>query len=166
MTHEAAWHYVRDVTRSVGVLAATALSVLLATSAYQSEEPPMPHSTDLATRLAAVTERGTLRITTGGRKTGKPHTVPIWFVVEGTTVYLGTLNVKRDWVRNLEKTPTATLAFDGLRLRGHISPVTDPALEAHIRELLAKKYWMAWIGSWFGKGPERTFRVDGLELAT
>jgi len=38
---------------------------------------------DLAARLAAIKDRGTLRITTRGRRTGKPHTVTIWFVVDG-----------------------------------------------------------------------------------
>lgn len=115
--------------------------------------------------LAAVKDRGTLRITTRGRKTGKPHTVPIWFVVEDTTVYLGTLDTRRDWVRNVGKNPDVVLDVDGVRLRGRAVAVTDPGLEAHVRDLLAKKYWMAWIGSWFGKGPARTFRVDGVEPA-
>ena len=43
--------------------------------------------------------------------------------------------------------------------------VTDRTGEAHVRDLLARKYWMAWIASWFGRGPERTFRVDELTPA-
>jgi hypothetical protein len=125
----------------------------------------MPTTPDVAAKLAAVKDRGTLRITTRGRTTGKPHTVPIWFVVEGTTVWLGTLDARRDWVRNVAKTPDVVLDLDGLRVRGRASAVTDPTVEAHVRDLLAKKYWMAWIGSWFGKGPARTFRVDGVEPA-
>jgi len=124
----------------------------------------MPASVDPAARLAAVKDRGTLRITTRGRKTGKPHTVPIWFVVEDTTVWLGTLDPRRDWVRNLQKTPDVVLDLDGLRLRGRAHAISDPAVDRHVRELLARKYWMAWIGSWFGKGPARTFRVEGLEV--
>jgi nitroimidazol reductase NimA-like FMN-containing flavoprotein (pyridoxamine 5'-phosphate oxidase superfamily) len=122
----------------------------------------MPPAPDLAARLAAVADRSTCRITTRGRRTGRPHTVPIWFLVEGTTVYLGTLNTERDWVRNLEKSPEVTLDVDGLRIHGHAATVHDAALENHVHELLAHKYWMAWIGSWFGKGPARTFRVDDV----
>ena len=120
---------------------------------------------DLLARLASIADRGTLRITTQGRKSGKRHTVTIWFLVDGTTVYLGTLDARRDWVRNAEKTPAVELDIDGLRLRGRASTITDPELEAHVRDLLAKKYWMAWLGSWFGMGPARTFRVDGVEVA-
>src|ERR1051326_1982736 len=50
---------------------------------------------DLLTRLGAVADRGTLRITTRGRKTGRPHTVTIWFVVDGRTIFLGTLHARR-----------------------------------------------------------------------
>ncbi len=120
---------------------------------------------DLLARLAAIADRGTLRITTRGRKTGKPHTVTIWFLVDGTTVFLATLDARRDWVRNAETTPAVDLEIDGLRLRGRASAITDAELEGHVRDLLAKKYWMAWLGSWFGMGPARTFRVDGVEVA-
>ena len=120
---------------------------------------------DLAARLAALKDRSTLRITTRGRRTRKPHTVLIWFVADGTTLYLATLNAKRDWVRNVRKTPDVTLALGRLRVRGRASVVTDPVLEGRIRDLLARKYWMAWIGSWFGMGPDATFRVDDLGVA-
>ena len=122
-------------------------------------------SSDLGARLAVVRDRGTLRITTRGRRSGKPHSVPIWFLVEDTTVFLATLNADRDWVRNAARTPEVELDLDAFRLRGRVSTVTDPGLEAHVRALLAGKYWMAWIGSWFGMGPARTFRVDGLATA-
>jgi len=119
---------------------------------------------DLAARLAALKDRSTLRITTRGRRTGKPHTVPIWFVADGTSLYLATLNAKRDWVRNLRKTPDVALEVGELRVRGRARVVTDPAFEGRIRDLLARKYWMAWIGSWFRMGPDATFRVDDLEV--
>ena len=122
-------------------------------------------SSDLGARLASVKNRGTLLITTRGRKSGKPHAVPIWFLVEDTTVFLATLNADRDWVRNAARTPDVELDLDTLRLRGRVSTVTDPGLAAHIRDLLARKYWMAWIGSWFGMGPARTFRVDSIATA-
>ena len=125
----------------------------------------MAPSAEVAARLAAVKDRSTLRITTRGRKSGKPHTVPIWFAVEDATVYLGTLDARRDWVRNVGKAPDVLLDVDGVRFRGRASVVTDPRDKAHVRDLLAKKYWMAWVGSWLGKGPARTFRVDDLAPA-
>ena len=50
----------------------------------------MPDS--LTARLAAVKDRSTCRITTRGRRTGRPHTRTIWFVVEDTVLYLATLS--------------------------------------------------------------------------
>jgi hypothetical protein len=144
--------------------ASVLVGALLAAGACIGEERMAP-SADVAARLAAVQDRSTLRITTRGRKTGKPHTVPIWFLVEDGTVYLATLDARRDWVRNVGRTPEVVLDVDGVRVRGRATAVTDPRLEAHVRELLAKKYWMAWIGSWLGRGPARTFRVDGVEPA-
>ncbi len=123
----------------------------------------MPDS--LTARLAAVKDRSTCRITTRGRRTGRPHTRTIWFVVEDTVLYLATLNARRDWVRNAQKNPDVELDLGSLRVRGRLTTITEPALEAHVRGLLGHKYWMAWIASWFGTGPERTFRVDELTPA-
>jgi deazaflavin-dependent oxidoreductase (nitroreductase family) len=124
-----------------------------------------PGAAVAATDLAAVADRSTLRITTRGRKSGQPHTVTVWFVVDGPTIYLTTLDATRDWVRNLEKTPEVEIEVGTLRLQGRGSTVTDAALDAQIRAQLVDKYWLAWVGSWFGKGPERTFRIDDLRAA-
>jgi hypothetical protein len=68
---------------------AVLVAAVLAGGASLGEERPMPDS-DLSARLAAVEGSSTCRITTRGRRSGKPHTVTIWFLVEGTTLYLGT----------------------------------------------------------------------------
>jgi hypothetical protein len=60
----------------------------------------------LKQRLTPLKDRSTLQVTTIGRKTGKRHTVTVWFLVDGETVYLGTLKLKRDWVRNVMKNGT------------------------------------------------------------
>jgi len=72
-------------------------------------------------RLDRVAAKQTVRLTHYGRKSGKPHEVTIWFVVDGERVYLGTANVGRQWVRNVQKTPKVKLtirdeSFDGAAL--------------------------------------------------
>ena len=124
----------------------------------------MSESPGIAARLAPVAKRSTARITTRGRRTGNPHSVTIWFVVDGDAVYLGTLDAKRDWVRNAAETPAIELDIAGTRVRGRAHAIADPALEKRVRDLLAAKYWAAWIASWFGMGPALTFRVDELEV--
>lgn len=120
---------------------------------------------DLAARLAAVANDTIAQITTTGRKTGKPHTVPVWFVLDGDTIYLTTLNEKRDWVRNAEHTPTVTLAIGALRVQGHFARVGDPVLAARVGKLRRDKYMLGRIASWFGYDTAVTFRVDDLQLA-
>jgi len=119
----------------------------------------------LAERLAAVKNQSTCQIITRGRRTGKPHAKTIWFAVEDTVVYLATLNTGRDWVRNAQKNPDVELDLGAVRVRGRLATITDAALATHVGALLAGKYWMAWVGSWLGRGPERTFRVDEVKLA-
>jgi hypothetical protein len=120
-------------------------------------------ATDLDARLKVANRRWHCRITTRGRRTGKPHSVTIWFLVDGPRLYLGTMNAKRDWVRNVAKNPEAEFEIGDLRLRGRVVPITDPAAEPpHIQENFYRKYFVARIGSWFGVRPERMFRVDGV----
>jgi len=113
----------------------------------------------LKQRLAAVKDRSTLRLSTIGRKTGKRHTVTVWFLVDGEAVYLVTSNMKRDWIRNVMKNGHIELAVGDEVLKGRAKRITDAKRLEHVKTLLAKKYWAAWLGSWFGMGPEGAFVV-------
>jgi deazaflavin-dependent oxidoreductase (nitroreductase family) len=113
----------------------------------------------LKQRLAAVKDRSTLRLTTIGRKTSKQHTVTVWFLVDGETVYLATLKMKRDWPRNVMKNGHVELNVADEVLKGRAKQITDAKRLEHVNALLAKKYWVAWLGSWFGMGPEGAFAV-------
>jgi hypothetical protein len=117
-------------------------------------------------RLRAVSHQKECRVTTMGRRSGNPHTVTTWFVVEGDTIYLGTLDVTRDWVRNARAKGQVTIDFGTLAVTGTFADVTDPEVDARVHEELKRKYWIAWLGSWFRQGPERTFRVGDLQLAS
>lgn len=119
----------------------------------------MPTKGSVAQRLAVVQGRGTLRLTTRGRKTGRPHTVTIWFLVDGATVYLVTMSLRRDWPRNLLQNGYAELDIDASVFGGHATPVKDAKRLERVRELLNQKYWVAWLGSWFGFGPDGAFAV-------
>jgi len=112
----------------------------------------------LKQRLDAVKDRSTLRLSTIGRKTSKRRTVTVWFLVDGETVYLVTSNMKRDWVRNVMKNGKVELNVADEVLKGHGKKVDAKRLE-HVKALLSQKYWAAWLGSWFGLGPEGAFVV-------
>ena len=81
-------------------------------------------------------------LTTTGRRTGRPHTVEIWFARSGDTLYLlaGALE-RADFVRNLRADPRVTV-----RLGRHQVPATARVLAAGTEEdglarrLLLEKY--------------------------
>jgi deazaflavin-dependent oxidoreductase (nitroreductase family) len=113
----------------------------------------------LKQRLAPLKNRSTLQLTTIGRKTGKRHTVTVWFLVDGETAYLVTLKMKRDWPRNVMKNGEVELDIGSQVFKGHAKQIANAKRLEHVKMLLAKKYWAAWLGSWFGMGAEGAFGV-------
>ena len=96
----------------------------------------------VADRLKSVAGRQTLTLTHYGRKTGKPYNVTIWFVVDGDKVYLGTANVNRQWVRNVQKTPRVKLSIGGDTFEGEARYLTDRAERERAMKMVRRKYWM------------------------
>jgi deazaflavin-dependent oxidoreductase (nitroreductase family) len=111
-------------------------------------------------RLESLKERSTCRITTRGRRTGRPHTVTIWFVVgDGGRIHLGTLKMGRDWPKNVAANPEVVLEIGDLRLSGRVQQVSEESERARIASRIAAKYWAARIGSWLGFKPQGVFEV-------
>jgi deazaflavin-dependent oxidoreductase (nitroreductase family) len=110
-------------------------------------------------RLADLPGHSTLQLTTTGRKSGKRHTVTVWFLIEQQTVYLVTLRLQRDWPRNIRKNGRVELDIAGKSFKGHAKRILEAKRLAHVKALLAQKYWAAWLASWFGMGPEGAFAV-------
>ncbi|HXY50286.1 MAG TPA: nitroreductase family deazaflavin-dependent oxidoreductase [Terriglobales bacterium] len=95
-------------------------------------------------RLNKVANRQTVRLTHYGRKSGKPYEVTIWFVVDGERVFLGTANVGRQWVRNVQKTPRVKLMIGGETFEGTARFLADRAEHDRAQARIRKKYWMYW----------------------
>jgi deazaflavin-dependent oxidoreductase (nitroreductase family) len=80
-------------------------------------------------------------LTTTGRVTGRPHTIEIWFARHQDTIYLlagdGT---RADWVRNLVRTPAATVRVGGVEYAGRGRLIADPAEARRARDLVYGKY--------------------------
>ena len=93
-------------------------------------------------RLKAVAARQTLTLTHYGRKSGKPYDVTIWFVVDGDKVYIGTANVNRQWVRNVQKTPRVKLSIGAETFDGTARFLTDRAEHERAMAAIRRKYWM------------------------
>lgn len=80
-------------------------------------------------------------LTTAGRRTGRPHTIEIWFALRGTTAYLLAGGGRRsDWVRNLEKEPQVAVRIGDRRFSGRARIVADANEDELARDLLMTKY--------------------------
>jgi deazaflavin-dependent oxidoreductase (nitroreductase family) len=98
-------------------------------------------STELA-RLRRVAGKQTTRLTHYGRKTGKPHEVTIWFVLDRDRLYIGTANVNRQWVRNVQKTPKISLHIGNEKFEGNARFLADRAEHECAMAAIRRKYWM------------------------
>lgn len=97
--------------------------------------------------LTGIADESYCYVTTVGRRTGQPHTIEIWFVLRGRTVYLLSGGGRRsDWVRNLMKTPGVEVRIAGQRFSGQARIVDDPDEERLVRDLLPAKYRPGYTG--------------------
>jgi deazaflavin-dependent oxidoreductase (nitroreductase family) len=93
-------------------------------------------------RLKRVAGKPTTTLTHYGRKTGKPHEVTIWFVLDDDKLYLVTANVNRQWVRNVQKTPKIRLFIAGETFEGNARFLADRAAHERAMAAIRRKYWM------------------------
>jgi deazaflavin-dependent oxidoreductase (nitroreductase family) len=97
---------------------------------------------DVLNRLRRVAGKRTTRLTHFGRKTGKPHEVTIWFVLDGDRLYIGTANVNRQWVQNVQKTPKVKLSIGSQNFEGTVRLLTDRPERERAMAAIRRKYWM------------------------
>jgi deazaflavin-dependent oxidoreductase (nitroreductase family) len=92
-------------------------------------------------RPIELTDESFCYLTTTGRRTGKPHTIEIWFAVDGDVVYLLSGGGDRaDWVRNLMADPLVRLRIGTDEWNGTARVIHDEPTDAAPRQLLAAKY--------------------------
>lgn len=80
-------------------------------------------------------------LTTIGRRSGRPHTIEIWFALQGQTLYL--LSGGRDqsdWVRNLKHHAQVQVRIRQRVFDGQARLITDPQEEALARNIVYTKY--------------------------
>jgi deazaflavin-dependent oxidoreductase (nitroreductase family) len=92
-------------------------------------------------------------LTTIGRRSGKRHTIEIWFARENGTLYvLSGGGDSADWVRNLRKTAAVQVRIGSRTVAARARAVGTPDEDALARRLLDEKY-MGWksgkrLSSW------------------
>jgi deazaflavin-dependent oxidoreductase (nitroreductase family) len=138
--------------------AAAAVALLLATAAVGDDEAPLP---EVAAALERIANRSTIEITTVGRKSGKAHAKPIWFVVsDGKVLVQAGKDGKTDWYLNLMKSPSATLRQGDYTFQARAAAVTEPARIEAIHQMFLDKYTRAWLMSLFGSSIGRGKPVE------
>jgi len=83
-----------------------------------------------------------MTLTHCGRKSGKPYEVTIWFVLDDEKFYIGTANVKRQWVRNVQKTPQIKLSIGGEKFEGTARFLADRTEHERAMAAIRRKYWI------------------------
>jgi deazaflavin-dependent oxidoreductase (nitroreductase family) len=80
-------------------------------------------------------------VTTTGRRSGRPHTIEIWFALQGQTLYLLSGGRDRsDWVKNLKHDPQVQVRIRQDVFNGQARLITDPQEEALARDIVYTKY--------------------------
>jgi deazaflavin-dependent oxidoreductase (nitroreductase family) len=97
---------------------------------------------NISARLKRLAAKQTLILTHYGRKSGKAYNVRIWFVLNGDKIYIGTANVNRQWVRNVQKTPQVRLSIGGETFDGTARFLAGHAEHDHAMVAIRRKYWM------------------------
>ena len=114
--------------------------------------------------LEAHASESIVEITTIGRKSGQPRTIPIWFIYEHDRFYIQAGNDgNTSWYRNLKKNSQIGLKIGDLAFSGTARFIDDPTETERIHEMFRSKYLRArlaaWVGSQVGHG-----RVVEIEL--
>ena len=139
----------------------------LTTAVIAADEAPLP---EVASALARIRDGSNIEITTTGRKSGKPHTRPIWYVVDdGKILVQSGKDGKTDWYQNLQKTPAVTLKADQYTFRARGRLLTDQKDAERVRALFLDKYTSArllsWVGSGIGRGLPVELTIDSVAVS-
>ena len=76
-------------------------------------------------KLAKIASRKTLHLTTTGRRTGKRHTVEVWFAAGKDKLYLSHEGKETDWMKNIKKNSKVTMAIGDRKFEGKATYLQD-----------------------------------------
>jgi deazaflavin-dependent oxidoreductase (nitroreductase family) len=94
----------------------------------------------LSSALERVKDERFVYLTTKGRRTGRPHTVELWFALAGGKVYLSHEGGRTDWMKNLAREGAATMRIGGVTFGASARVAEGAARELGERALYEKYY--------------------------
>jgi len=112
-------------------------------------EVPMPAANDLRDRLFRDNE---VNITVTGRKSGRSISNPVWFVVEGNTLYLLPVQGSdTQWYKNVLHNPDIRIGAHGAEHTFKAIPITDATQVSSVVEKFREKYGKADVKKYYTK---------------
>lgn len=114
--------------------------------------------------MSDVTKAKLAHLTTRGRRTGKPHTVEIWFAASGDVVYLSHEGDYTDWMKNIQKDEKVSLEINGARFEGKARIVSEGESFLIGKHALYLKYYgkadSVVVDDWFSESTIVEIMVD------
>ena len=95
----------------------------------------------MAEDLQALTDDDFCYLTTTGRRSGRPHTIEIWYALSGQTLYLLSGGRDRsDWVKNLMLHAEVRVRIRESVFNGRARLITNQQEDALARKIVFDKY--------------------------
>lgn len=93
-----------------------------------------------------------LNISVTGRKSGRAITIPVWFVLEGETVYLLPVQGSdTQWYKNVLKNPSIRIEAHGAEAKLKAMSITDAAGVSSVVEKFRAKYGAGDVKKYYSK---------------
>ncbi|HTS36434.1 MAG TPA: nitroreductase family deazaflavin-dependent oxidoreductase [Candidatus Solibacter sp.] len=108
-----------------------------------------PAQDDFRGRLSRYRE---IKITVTGRKSSKPISNPVWFVVEVDKLYLlPVTGSDTQWYKNVKKNPSIRVDARGAESTLKATPVTDATQVKSVVEKFREKYGAGDVKKYYSK---------------
>ncbi len=107
------------------------------------------HNDALKDRLSRYRE---IKITVTGRKSGRPISIPVWFVSEGDKLYLLPVQGSdTQWYKNVLKNPAIRIDARGAEAEFEAALITDATQVVSVVEKFREKYGANDVKKYYSK---------------
>jgi deazaflavin-dependent oxidoreductase (nitroreductase family) len=92
-----------------------------------------------------------INITVTGRKSGRPISIPIWFVLDNELYLLPVQGSDTQWYKNVLNNPAMRIGVDGLQCDARAVPLNDAKQVSTVVEKFREKYGKSDIQKYYSK---------------
>jgi hypothetical protein len=93
-----------------------------------------------------------IKISVTGRKSGRTISIPVWFVLEGDTLYLPPVQGSdTQWYKNVLKNPSIRIDARGVDVEFRAIPVTGAQVVRSVIEKFREKYGVKDVKKYYSK---------------